>query len=423
MKAAEVRQRLATILTSDLDFHDRRSNRSTHALHAFAAKFPPQLPRVFIRQLTAAGAVVLDPMAGSGTTLVETLLQGRRAIGVDLDPLAIRLCRVKTRGGDIPALAAAGAHVLTAAEQRLQDAAALTRELDRRYAAPERSFLDYWFYPTTQRELLALLLGIEAEPRRWRRTALEVIFSAIIITKSGGVTRATDLAHTRPHRVVGKEVRSALAQFRLRLRQTVAALETVPRSLQPVKLHHADARQLPLPDESVDLVVTSPPYANAIDYMRAHKFALVWFGEPVARLRDVRATYIGADHTRGPAVAELPAAGEQAVSAVAERDGRKAKVLRKYLGDMRGALSEMHRVLRPSAAAALVVGPSTMRGYRVRSHEYLAAIAEQVGFETVGIGQRQLDRNRRLLPARQRGAGSGIEQRMHEEFVVGLLKP
>jgi hypothetical protein len=76
------RQKLSALLEGDLNFHGENGNYASHAVHAFAAKFPPQLPRAFIRGLTAPGDFVLDPMMGSGTALVEALLEGRRGIGV-----------------------------------------------------------------------------------------------------------------------------------------------------------------------------------------------------------------------------------------------------------------------------------------------------------------------------------------------------
>lgn len=87
---------LQELLQGDLDFRGHDSSYASHNLHAFAAKFPPQLPRLFIEKLTQPGETVLDPMVGSGTTLVEAILLGRRAIGFDIDPLALHLCRVKT---------------------------------------------------------------------------------------------------------------------------------------------------------------------------------------------------------------------------------------------------------------------------------------------------------------------------------------
>ena len=78
------------VLAEDLEFHGMRTAYATHNLHSFPAKFPPQLPRKFILSLTEPGDTVLDPMAGSGTTLLEARLAGRHAIGFDIDPLALR---------------------------------------------------------------------------------------------------------------------------------------------------------------------------------------------------------------------------------------------------------------------------------------------------------------------------------------------
>jgi hypothetical protein len=89
-------QKLHALLQGELNFHGEDSSYASHDVHAFAAKFPPQLPRAFIRGLTAPGDFVLDPMMGSGTTIVEALLEGRRGIGLDIDPLALRVSQAKT---------------------------------------------------------------------------------------------------------------------------------------------------------------------------------------------------------------------------------------------------------------------------------------------------------------------------------------
>ena len=151
------RQRLQAILSGDLDFHEQSSTYSTHTLHAFAAKFPPQLPRTFIEQLTHPGDTVLDPMMGSGTAVLEAMLLGRRAVGVDIDPLAVRLCRVKTWPVDLDHARHAGHACATHAAALLErDPARLTTELARRFDAATRDFLDYWFTPDTQRELASV---------------------------------------------------------------------------------------------------------------------------------------------------------------------------------------------------------------------------------------------------------------------------
>lgn len=92
---APYRDKLVALLSGNLDFHDYDSSYASHNYHSFPAKFPPQLPRKFIHALTAPGDTVLDPMSGSGTTVLEAYFSDRRSIGFDIDPLALLLCYVK----------------------------------------------------------------------------------------------------------------------------------------------------------------------------------------------------------------------------------------------------------------------------------------------------------------------------------------
>src|SRR6266536_6227350 len=82
----------------DLNFDSHNTLYATHGLHAYAAKCPPQLARYGLRYYSRSGDTVLDPMAGSGTTLVEARLMGRHSRGYDIDPLACLIARVKARG-------------------------------------------------------------------------------------------------------------------------------------------------------------------------------------------------------------------------------------------------------------------------------------------------------------------------------------
>ena len=135
-----------------------------------------------------------------------------------------------------------------------------------------------------------MILAIRAEPDLPLRNLLEVVFSSTIVTKSGGVSRARDLAHTRPHRVADKQPRSALRQFEILMSRAVDAYSHVDATkVGSSNIVAGDSRRLPLRGGSVDLIVTSPPYANALDYMRAHKFSLAWLGDPIPRLSDLRA--------------------------------------------------------------------------------------------------------------------------------------
>ncbi|NLI97981.1 hypothetical protein GX441_04895 [bacterium] len=415
---------LERLLRGDLNFHEENGNYATHNLHAFAAKFPPQIPRTFITNLTSEGEVILDPMVGSGTTIIEALLLNRKAIGLDLDPLSIRINRAKLICLGHIDISPSVDRVITKAEELLEQAAKLEAERKHRFDSASLEFINYWFLPRTQQELLSLILAIEDEPDSDVRQVLELIFSSTIVTKSGGVSMARDLAHSRPHMDLTKIPKNAVEEFRKRARRFVKELSQFPKIFGDARVENGDARHMEIPSNSVDLVVTSPPYANAIDYMRAHKFSLVWFREPISQLSDLRAKYIGSERIGKLSKRVLPPKTLEIIHNVTEKDAKKAKILHKYYSDMEETLEETYRVLKPGRVAIIVIGSSTMRGLDVKTHECLAEIANFVGFEVVGLSKRQLDRNRRMMPARFKGNGdSQIENRIHEEYVLGLIIP
>ena len=420
-------------MRADLDFHGADGSYGPHAWHPFPAKFPPQLPRFLIERLSDPGDVVLDPMAGSGTTLVEAARLGRRAIGCDIDPLARMIAAAKLTPVDPSAALQAGRAALKAAERDcLERLPELHNDLALRFDAKTADFVDYWFLPRHQLELLALLQRIEALPRGGTREFLKVMFSSTIIAKSGGVSLARDLAHTRPHRDLNKTPGSTFAEFAKRLERAAASLSKSgphdagePNFADGAEIREAGAADTGLPAASVDLIVTSPPYANnAIDYMRAHKFSLVWLGWKISDLTRIRAQYLGHDAASGARYDDLPDQCETTLARLAERDARKAATLRRYFGEMAAVIAEMRRVLKPDGAAVVVVGTSNLRGVDVETHKGLAAIGESAGFDLAGIGERRLDRDKRMMPARW-GAQprSQIEERMHGEYVIGLVKP
>lgn len=354
------RERLITLLEGELNFHGANGNYASHDVHAFAAKFPPQLPRAFIRGLTKSGDIVLDPMMGSGTAVVEAQIEGRHGIGLDIDPLALQISRAKTTLLDTAIIAMIGAEIVARARTLLADRRAIEERIAERFDAKSKAFIDYWFFPDTQCELMALILAIQGEKDTSIRRFLELTFSAIIVTKSGGVSRARDLAHSRPHLVADKVPKNAIDQFALRMKKNVVSITRLATNGVIAAPLAGDARAMPLADGSVDLIVTSPPYANAIDYMRAHKFSLVWLGKSVTELSELRAKYVGSERAGDAEDPPLPERSARIVRQLAERDRGKARILRKYYVEMRTILSEMHRVLRPDSSAIVVVGTSIM---------------------------------------------------------------
>jgi DNA modification methylase len=443
---------LDQLLVQDLDFHNQDVTYASHNFHSFPAKFPPQLPRHFIESLTNPGDIVLDPMQGSGTTTLEAQLTGRQAVGTDIDPLALLIANVKTTPLD-------ALHVLQVSKDILRKAiytygeraTSLSRALQSRWDRETHEFVNYWFDINTQLALMALVLEIEKIENPALINFYKLAVSAIIITKTGGVSLALDLAHTRPHRAklvynesgeilegfeylerpprnlehATKKLRSPFNEFEKRVINNLKGLLSPKDQYIPAKIMYANAEKLPLDGNSVDLIVTSPPYAsNAIDYMRAHKFSLVWLGYPIDDLSEKRSKYIGGELLTEITFEPLPEYTSKIVSEITNLDKKKGQVLNRYYSEMTRVIREMLRVLKPGKSSIVVVGNSVMRNRDTETQNCLADIGYSLGFALPKIGVRNLDRNRRMLPAgTELNLESQIQQRMHVEYVIGFCKP
>lgn len=209
---------------------------------------------------------VLDPMMGSGTVLVAARAKGHYAIGVDIDPLAVLISRVWSTAVKTKAVRACAARVLSRARRDFRH-----RNLRDAYPAHADSetkrFIRYWFDPYARRQLASLAGAIRRCRNKSARNVLWCAFSRLIVTKQAGVSLALDLAHSRPHKYFDV---APIKPFQNFLRAVDRVLEgclsstTENRGPSPL-VRLGDARRLPVRDGSIDLVLTSPPYLNAID--------------------------------------------------------------------------------------------------------------------------------------------------------------
>ena len=393
-------------------------------IHPFPARMAASIPWNELGVPRKRPLRVLDPMAGSGTTVVVARALGHESIGFDTDPLAVLLAGVWCNDVDESLL-------LRVARQVCDVAAARVGRIPLREAYPveadeeTRAFVRYWFDRTNRRQLAALARAISEVRGKAIRDLLWCAFSRMIITKQAGASLALDVAHSRPHRVPEKNLIRPLDHFVRAVRAVLAAAPFKtggpPRPRATVKI--GDARNLPLSDSSIDVVVSSPPYLNAIDYLRGHKFSLVWMGHGVGELRRVRAGNIGTEVSAN-ADLENPAI-TRALGRMGELDRlppRQRKWLARYVGDMDRAIGELARVLVRGGRAVLVVGDSTMRGVYVRNSAGLATLAERHGFEVARRRRRNLPPNRRYLPPpSSRESGPMLQSRLRTEVLLDLV--
>ena len=394
-------------------------------IHPFPARMAPGIALDALGE-SKTTLRVLDPMAGSGTVLAVARAKGHRAFGVDLDPLAVLLAGVWTRTVEPGRVRDKAIEVLDRAKHAFSSVSA-------RHGYPARSdeetrrFIRYWFDDYARRQLASLAGAIGRVHDSVTRDVLWCAFSRLIITKSAGASLAMDVSHSRPHR---EFTRAPVKPFRRFVRAVDTVVSNCPqpgasRVGPATVVKEGDARDLDIGDASIDLVLTSPPYLNAIDYMRCSKFSLVWMGYSVGDLRQIRGASVGAETSSEHALeASWVKALIRQLGVRRTLSSRDLSILTRYVWDMGRALAEVSRVLRSGGRAVYVVGDCTTRGTYIRNSAIVARIAQEHGLSLVSRHSRALPANRRYLPPPKHGtASAAMDARLRREVIVELRKP
>lgn len=393
------------------------------SVHPFPARMAPDLALDVIEDYKDS-LRVLDPMAGSGTVLAIARSKGHRAIGVDIDPLAVLISRVWTTEVDSEALQ-------EKANDVLEDARRIFVSLRTRDAYPinaddeTKHFVRYWFDAYARRQLVSLATVIQEVQDDTIRDALWCAFSRLIITKKSGASLAMDLSHSRPHRAFKYALSKPFRKF-LAATDRVArnCIDSTTRDPGPAaRVYEGDARNLALEDGSIDLVLTSPPYLNAIDYLRCSKFALVWMGYPIGNLRRIRSTSIGAESCKnardGSEIREILSK----LKLQPKLKLRQEAVLVRYIDDMQRAVGEVARVLTHKGKAVYVIGENTIRGTFIPNAAIVEAVANIAGLSCTTRRSRELPANRRYLPPPStQSQPAALDGRMRREVILTFKK-
>jgi len=376
---------------------------STHGFHKYPSKFIPHIPRWAIEKYlnNYEGKWVLDPFCGSGTTLLEGLLYGHNVMGIDIDPLSVLIAKVKTT---------------PIAPARLNEIYCwLVKEINvqRRQGTfkPACSNLNHWFTKDAINKLSLMRTLIDEIPSRFGNSEqnkdiadlLLVCFSSIIrrVSNADNESQKTYVSHTKV-----KEPEEAISLFMEQLnmfkeritdfsnRVNHELTREVIRSSSTENLHDK------LKGRDIDLVVTSPPYIKAIDYIYNQMVELFWIGDlfdldTQTKQNAMKVHYIGTKQLSKSTYKEYTPFKEtlgliklddklKEIYTKDKKNGHKhAFITFKYFSDMEKHFVEIAKCLKPNTHYIMVVGDSSVSSVFLETNAFLASIADRNGFKTI----------------------------------------
>ena len=251
----------------DWDFSGRMSHGDIEGLHPYPAKFIAEIPRTLLEILPVPfGTRVLDPFCGSGTTLVESQRLGMSSVGIDLNPIASLITRVKT------------APLPIGIEQAAKQTTDYARCINSVHI-PTIPNLDHWFKKPIQSSLAACTAAIAATQPEYQ-DILRLALSSIIVRMSN---QESDTRYAAVSKAV--EADDVFSHFASAVKKTISVLSDREYSLISSTVINDDTLSLSTDDIShpVGIAITSPPYPNAYEYWLYHKYRMWWLGfDPLA---------------------------------------------------------------------------------------------------------------------------------------------
>jgi len=350
----------------DFDFGNGDTMYLTHSLHPYPAKFPPQLPHTIIKQFAQKKATVLDPFCGSGTTLVEARLLDCNAIGVDVNGLSSLLSKVKATPLSEEELAQIKSFFDVIANEESQ-----WKKKRPTIKVKEIDGLEHWFQHNVAEELTHILNLIATLDDENVRDFLKIVLSSIIVRVSN---QESDTRFAATNKNIPDNFTFGL--FLTRANEYLTRIAEYSQKVKMdgyLKLLNADSRNLSMLDnDSIDIIITSPPYANTYDYYLYHKFRKRWLDLDVHF-----AQYNEIGSRREYSSLKKPA--EQ------------------WTVDLKKCFSEMYRLIKKDGLAFIVIGDSVIKKELIKIDMVIADFMPEIGFEICNIISSDLSEHSRIF--------------------------
>lgn len=349
---------------TDWGYGDADTKQITHEIHRYSGKYIPQIARRAIELISYPGELILDPYVGSGTTLLEANLSRRRSLGIDLNPLAVLISSVKVRPIEDKKLEDLVRYFkkvndqLSAARKEqvnlLEDSFSEIEKIIQKDPRINDPWYNKWFSKPVLKDLVVLSTLIDSYPDKECADLARVAFSNIL--------RKCSNAHSGyPNVMLDKnKTNNTEPAFLLMkcLSENAEKIKDLNKKYNrdiDTKVIPGNATSLPVKDDTIDAIVTHPPYIGSVPYAEYGSLSLTWLGYNPKKLDE-----------------ELTGGKRQS-----------RNVVERFLIEYKKMLTEAYRVLKKGRYMFILIGDPTVRGQAIDLSQITKDLSSKVGFNFV----------------------------------------
>jgi DNA modification methylase len=352
-------EKIKNLYTLDWELEDANTRYYTHGYHPYSAKYIPQIPNRLISSFTEKNDLVLDTFIGSGTTLVESKILGRNAIGIDVNPLACLISKVKTTTLQKSEMAEISKILILLKEDILDlRGDTMTFNHGEKRVIINNSItktlhpnISKWYHQNVIHELLTIKSRIDTVENKDVKDFLLVSLSSILRSVSNATSGFGNLMINR--QALPKT--RIYEKFVLIVRDMLKSMSEFDKEAtnSDIRIFNHDSRRIGfIDDETIDFICTHPPYMAAVPYAEYQKLSLWWLGFSQYELEK---RLIGGRRSR----ADTPD---------------------RFFHDINMALMEMKRVLRKKKYCCIIIGNPVYNGKIWNLNDFIKKNAKDIGF-------------------------------------------
>lgn len=350
----------------------------TNLIHSYPAKMYGAIAQSLLYVYAKRGDTILDPYCGTGTVLMQSCLNGMNSIGIDINPIACLITEVKTTRLNTSKLK-------KEAEKLLSRISATDDEVE----TPSFPNIDFWFEKNIQVDLARIITEIKKISNKKYKNFFLICLSSVIRKVSNADPEIKPPVKTKRmiESIKKGERADVVWEFQIAVNNNIERLEKFcedsDKSVE-TKVINDDFRDIDIQDNSIDLVITSPPYIGSQKYVRSTRLENLWLNLSDSNsLREIDHKTLGTENIYSSEI-KIDKLGisyaDKLIGKINKKDEERAYLVYKYFSDMEFSIQKISKILKKDKYIILVIGDNTIRGSYIPTHRILSDILVRNGF-------------------------------------------